>query len=91
MICSICQSALSQERIEALQFLGTMPYEYKCFQCANLTVKRVRGTYDGLSGVSNLILSNNIGPIRHISQETQEISEPGGLDVDNDDINDRIS
>ena len=88
--CSICRVGLAQERVDALKFLGKMPYDFQCFSCATVHGKKIGAVYTGLSGVSDLVLTDKVGPISHISQEKEEVySEPSELDIDNDDINDR--
>lgn len=88
--CTICKNLLDYERIDALKFLGKMPYDFQCFSCATIHGKKIGAVYTGLSGVSDLVFTDKVGPIRHISQEKEEVySEPSELDIDNDDINDR--
>jgi hypothetical protein len=69
--CSICHNTLAQERVDALKFLGKMPYDFQCFSCATIHGKKKQGIFTGLSGVSNLVITDNAGHIQHISQERE--------------------
>lgn len=59
--CSYCNNEISTERVEALEFLGKKSHEFSCVSCAEKFVPKVKGFYQGASGVSNLNIVKNLG------------------------------
>ena len=65
--CFNCGDEVSQERAEALEFLGKLSNEFLCISCAKRLVPKVKGFYSGASGISNLNIVTTLGREEHLA------------------------
>jgi hypothetical protein len=70
--CFVCGKPLDQDRIEALEFLGTPAANWTCV--TDSQVKPVKGLWEGTSGNSRLIIAQDLGAdgIDKTVEETRE-------------------
>jgi hypothetical protein len=75
--CCKCSTEIPQERIEGLIVLGKPEFQFDCIKCAELSVRKVKGFYQDLSGVSKLNIVNDLAPEQHLvpEEEKDEVNE----------------
>lgn len=64
--CYLCNSIISDERLEGLKVLGANPFMWTCLNCASN--HRVSGLYAAESGSSPLLIVDSLGDSRIIRE-----------------------
>jgi hypothetical protein len=74
--CCCCNTLIPDERIEAIRMLKP-EFSFDCIECAKANDKKVKGFYDGASGVSDLNIVRDLGDEQHLMPDDQreEINE----------------